>query len=53
VSVFFYTIHDYWKLKAIDELEISDEEMPKEEYNKIIDILIDKEQERAYLPDIS
>jgi len=37
-------LHDYWKLKAIDELEISDEEMPKEEYNKIIDILIDNEK---------
>jgi len=37
-------LHDYWILKAIDELEISDEEMPKEEYNKIIDILIDNEK---------
>ena len=37
-------LHDYWKLKAIDELEISDGEMPNEEYNKIIDILIDNEK---------
>jgi predicted transcriptional regulator len=37
-------LHDYWKLKAIDELEISDGEMPNEEYNKIIDLLIDDEK---------
>ena len=36
-------LRDYWKLKAIDEFEISDE-MPKEEYKKIIDILIDNEK---------
>jgi hypothetical protein len=37
-------LHDYWKLKAIDELEISEKKMPKEEYNKIVDILIDNEK---------
>jgi predicted transcriptional regulator len=38
-------IADYWKLKAIDELELEDRgEMPKEEYNKIINSLIDNEK---------
>jgi predicted nucleic-acid-binding protein len=38
-------IADYWKLKAIDELELDDGgEMPKEEYNKIINSLIDNEK---------
>jgi predicted transcriptional regulator len=38
-------IADYWKLKAIDELELEDRgEMPKEEYNKIINSLINNEK---------
>jgi len=36
-------LHDYWKLKAIDELE----EMPDEEYKKIINSLIDNEKIRG------
>lgn len=42
-------LHDYWKLKAIDELEISNGEMPNEEYNKIIDILIDNEKMKVLI----
>ena len=36
-------LHDYWKLKAVDTLEITDQ-MPKEEYNKIINALIENEK---------
>jgi predicted transcriptional regulator len=36
-------IGDYWKLKAVDTLEITDQ-LPKEEYNKIINALIENEQ---------
>ena len=36
-------INNYWKLKAVDSIEISDE-LPKEEFNKIVDILIDNHQ---------
>jgi len=36
-------VGDYWKLKAVDTLEITDE-MPKEEYNKIINALIENEK---------
>ncbi len=36
-------VGDYWKLKAVDTLEITDQ-MPKEEYNKIIDALIENEK---------
>src|SRR5919204_1437814 len=37
-------INNYWKLKAFDSIiEISDE-VPKEEFNKIVDILIDNHQ---------
>src|SRR5919204_5125568 len=37
-------INNYWKLKAVDSIiEISDE-APKEEFNKIVDILIDNHQ---------
>ena len=46
-------IADYWKLKAIDELESYDEEMPKEEYNKIINSLIDSEKIKEALKDKS
>jgi predicted transcriptional regulator len=36
--------NNYWKLKAFDSIiEISDE-VPKEEFNKIVDILIDNHQ---------
>jgi predicted transcriptional regulator len=38
-------IGNYWKLKAIDELELEgDGGMPKEEYNKIVDSLIDNDK---------
>src|SRR5919198_1904069 len=37
-------INNFWKLKAVDSIiEISDE-LPKEEFNKIVDILIDNHQ---------
>jgi hypothetical protein len=36
-------IGDYWKLKAVDTLEITDQ-LPKEEYNKIINALIENEK---------
>src|ERR671930_2396222 len=37
-------INNYWKLKAVDSIvEISDE-LPKEEFNKIVDILIHNHQ---------
>jgi len=36
-------VGDYWKLKAVDTLEITDQ-MPKEEYNKIINALIENEK---------
>jgi hypothetical protein len=36
-------VGDYWKLKAVDTLEITDQ-MPKEEYNKIINALIGNEK---------
>src|ERR671930_1999681 len=36
-------VNNYWKLKAVDSIEISDE-LPKEEFNKIVDILIDNHQ---------
>jgi DNA-binding HxlR family transcriptional regulator len=37
-------ISNYWKLKAVDSIiEISDE-LPKEEFNKIVDILIENHQ---------
>ena len=37
-------IADYWKLKAFDGLENSDsDQMPKEEYDKVVDALIDND----------
>ena len=36
-------VGDYWKLKAVDTLEITDQ-MPKEEYNEIINALIENEK---------
>jgi predicted transcriptional regulator len=36
----------YWKLKAIDRLENSDH-IPKEEYDEIIHLLIDNENQRT------
>jgi hypothetical protein len=36
-------VGDYWKLKAVDTLKITDQ-MPKEEYNKIINALIENEK---------
>ena len=37
-------VNNYWKLKAVDSIiEISDE-APKEEFNKIVDILIENHQ---------
>jgi hypothetical protein len=34
---------NYWKLKAVDTLELSDQ-LPKEEYNKIINALIENDK---------
>ena len=42
-------LHDYWRLKAIDELELAEQDMPKEEYHKIIDLLIDNKKVREGL----
>jgi hypothetical protein len=42
-------LHDYWRLKAIDELESAEEDMPKEEYHTIIDLLINNEKIREGL----
>jgi hypothetical protein len=42
-------LHDYWRLKAIDELELAEQDIPKEEYHKIIDLLIDNEKIREGL----
>jgi predicted transcriptional regulator len=39
---------DYWKLKAIDNLENSNQ-IPQEEYNNIIDLLIDNEGTKEQL----
>jgi hypothetical protein len=37
-------VADYWKLKAVDGLENShSDQMPKEEYDKVIDALIDND----------
>lgn len=36
-------VGDYWKLKAVDTLKITDQ-MPKEEYNEIINALIENEK---------
>ena len=41
-------IDNYWKLKAVDALEMSDE-FQDEEYQKIINALIDNEQLKAQL----
>jgi DNA-binding HxlR family transcriptional regulator len=37
-------INNYWKLKAVDSIIEISEEAPKEEFNKIVDILIDNHQ---------
>ena len=37
-------INNYWKLKAVDSIIEISEEVPKEEFNKIVDILIDNHQ---------
>jgi hypothetical protein len=38
-------VADYWKLKAVDGLENShSDQMPKEEYDKVIDALIDNDR---------
>jgi hypothetical protein len=38
-------VADYWKLKAVDGLENShSDQMPKEEYDKIIEALIDNDR---------
>ena len=42
-------IRDYWKLKAIDSIELSDKEFSKEEYAKIIDSLIDNQKIKDFL----
>ena len=44
-------VNNYWKLKAIDSLGISDidNKLPKEEVAKLMDTLIDNEQIRAII----
>jgi DNA-binding Lrp family transcriptional regulator len=37
-------INNYWKLKAVDSITELSDEAPKEEFNKIVDILIDNHQ---------
>lgn len=41
-------LNDYWKLKAIDSLETSNE-VPKEEQQKLIETLLDNEEIRGIL----
>jgi predicted transcriptional regulator len=41
-------INNYWKLKAVDSIEISDE-LPKEERKKLLESLIDNQQIREIL----
>ena len=42
-------LEDYWKLKVIDSIELSDKEFSKEEYAKIIDSLIDNKKIKDFL----
>jgi hypothetical protein len=37
-------LRNYWKLKAIDGLNSDSDPMPKEEYDKVIDALIDNDR---------
>src|ERR671930_2097013 len=37
-------VNNYWKLKAVDSIIEISEEAPKEEFNKIVDILIENHQ---------
>jgi hypothetical protein len=41
-------LHNYWKLKAIDSLETSNE-VPKEEQQKLIETLLDNDEIRGIL----
>ncbi|MDQ4100780.1 MAG: hypothetical protein M3115_01145 [Thermoproteota archaeon] len=41
-------LNNYWKLKAIDSLEMSNE-LPKEEQQKLIETLLDNEEIRGIL----
>jgi predicted transcriptional regulator len=41
-------LNNYWKLKAIDSVEISNE-LPKEEQHKLIETLLDNEDLRAII----
>ncbi len=41
-------LHNYWKLKAIDSLETSNE-VPKEEQQKLIETLLDNEKIKGIL----
>ena len=41
-------INNYWKLKAVDSIEIADE-LPKEERKKLLESLIDNQQIREIL----
>ena len=40
---------NYWKLKAIDSLEIAHNTLPQEEHSKIIDTLIDNHEIKEIL----
>ena len=37
-------LRNYWKLKAVDGLNSDSDQMPKEEYDKVIDALIDNDR---------
>jgi hypothetical protein len=37
-------LRNYWKLKAVDGLDSDSDQMPKEEYDKVIDALIDNDR---------
>ena len=37
-------LRNYWKLKAVDRLDSDSDQMPKDEYDKVIDALIDNDR---------
>jgi hypothetical protein len=42
-------LEDYWKLKVIDSIELSDKEFSKEEYAKLVDSLIGNQKIKEIL----
>jgi hypothetical protein len=43
-SIIEAALHNYWKLKAVDSLDSDSDQMPKEEYDKLVDALIDNDR---------